>query len=95
MALKIRFGQVQAAATSSKSSKEGYLPGGTATIAQGKITGRIKSRGMDEMGRYLWMNLQGEGGYDNNSVQSMQSKAKNEPFTAHMQQVKALLNQGC
>ena len=46
MAVKMRLGQGQLVASSSKANKEGYLPGGTAMITQGKTMGRIiKKRG--------------------------------------------------
>ena len=60
MAIKMRFGQGQMVASSSKASKEGYLPGGTAMIAQGRVTGRIIKKGMDDMGRFTWMILKGK-----------------------------------
>ena len=37
MAVKIRFGQVQATMIFSWSKKEGYLPGGKALLSQGNI----------------------------------------------------------
>ena len=50
LAMKMRFGQGQIAASLSRGSKEGYLPGGTALITRGRMTGRITRRGADEMG---------------------------------------------
>ena len=52
MKIKVRFGQGQIIASSSKSRKEVYLPGGTATIMRVIMTGHIVNRGNDGMGRY-------------------------------------------
>ena len=60
VAMRMRFGQEQMVASSSKASKEGYLPGGTAMIMQGRVTVRIIKKGMDEMGRFTWMILKGK-----------------------------------
>ena len=50
LAMKMRFGQGQIAASSSRGSKEGYMPGGTAIITRGRMTGRIIKQGADKMG---------------------------------------------
>ena len=55
MAIRMRFGQGQLVASLSKTSKEGYLPVGTAMITQGRVTGRIIKKGIDDMGRFTWM----------------------------------------
>ena len=97
MAVKMRFGQEQLVASSSKASKEGYLPGGTAMITQGRTTGRIIKKGVDEMGRFTWMILKGK-----NEKQIMIITAYRVckagpnigPHTAYMQQVKQLLMKG-
>ena len=60
LAVKMRFGQGQIAASSSRGSKEGYLPGGTAIVTRGRMTGRIIKRGVDEMGWYTWIVLNGK-----------------------------------
>ena len=39
MSIKIRFGQGQMIASSSKTSKEGYLPGGMAMITRWRVMG--------------------------------------------------------
>ena len=44
LGIKVRFGQGQIIASSSKSIKEGYITGGTATITRGRMTGRIVNR---------------------------------------------------
>ena len=44
MEIKMWFGQGQMIASSSKTSKEGYLPGGTTMITKGRVTGRIIKR---------------------------------------------------
>ena len=41
LAVQMRFGQGQVVAISTRGSKEGYLPGGTAIVTRGKMTGRI------------------------------------------------------
>ena len=46
-------------ASSTKANSEGYLPGGTAMISQGSISGRCHARGSDEYGRFTWMAFRG------------------------------------
>ena len=95
--VKLRFGQGQVVGISGKSTKEGYLPGGTALVAKGKITGRIIERGSDVMGRFVWIKLNGK-----NNKQVMIILAYRVckygtnigPHTVHMQQVKYLLLKG-
>ena len=60
MAIKIQFRQGQMIASSSKASKEGYLPGGMTTITRGQVTGQILKKGIDDMGRFTWMILKGK-----------------------------------
>ena len=60
MAIRMQFGQGQMVASLSKTSKEGYLPGGTAMNMEGRVTGRIIKKGMDDMGRFTWMILKGK-----------------------------------
>ena len=62
MASQMRFGQGQIVAISTRGSEEGYLPGGTAIVTRGRMTGRIAKRGVDEMGRYSWIILNGKNG---------------------------------
>ena len=52
MAIRMQFGQGQMVASSSKTSKEGYLPGGTAMLTRGRVTGRIIKKGMDDTGKF-------------------------------------------
>eukprot|EP00956_Cyclotella_meneghiniana_P039801 scaffold179806_cov47-Cyclotella_meneghiniana.AAC.2 len=40
--------------------EEGYLPGGTAMISQGKFSGRVIARGMDTLGSFTWMAIRGK-----------------------------------
>lgn len=42
-----------------QSNNEGYLPGGTALISQGKTSGRVMQRGADPLGNFTWMALRG------------------------------------
>ena len=60
MAIKIQFEQGKRISSSSKASKERYLPGGTAMITRGRVTGRILKKGIDDMGRFTWMILKGK-----------------------------------
>ncbi len=39
-----------------------YKPGGTASIAMGDITGRIREQGSDDLGRWSFMKFQGKSG---------------------------------
>ncbi|KAL3789254.1 hypothetical protein ACHAWO_004724 [Cyclotella atomus] len=61
-ALQMRFTGSRVVSSSMKSKDEGYLPGGTTTIAQGPLSGRVFRRGSDHMGRFLWMALRGTDG---------------------------------
>ena len=73
------------------------MPGGNTTIAHGKVMGRIKRRGIDEMGTYSCMNLKRENGREVMIITAYRvckEGPKIGPFTAHMQQVKALLKSG-
>ena len=82
MEVKMRFGKGQMVSRSTRGNKDGYFPGGTAIVTRGRMTRRIEKRGVDEMGRYSWIILNGK-------------KCKLGmiigPHTAHMQQVKHLL----
>ena len=46
-------------ATSSIPADKFYKPGGTFLMAQGDITGRIKEKGSDHMGRWSWIKFIG------------------------------------
>ena len=49
----LRFNGVSRCVTSGgTSNKEGYLPGGTALITQGKLCGRVMQRGFDPIGSF-------------------------------------------
>eukprot|EP00956_Cyclotella_meneghiniana_P041430 scaffold226749_cov66-Cyclotella_meneghiniana.AAC.2 len=61
-ALQMRFTGSRVVSSSMKSKDEGYLPGGTTTIAQGPLSGRVFRRGSDHMGRFSWMALRGTDG---------------------------------
>ena len=57
----LRFNGVSRCVTSGgTSNKEGYLPGGTALITQGKLCGRVMQRGFDPVGSFTWMALRGK-----------------------------------
>ena len=57
---KIAFdGTSRCIASSTTSNKEGYLPGGTAMITRGPVSGRVQAQGADPFGRFTWMALRG------------------------------------
>lgn len=61
--IKLAFNGAGRSITSSTvSTKEGYLPGGTAMIARGKVIGRCHKSGRDNLGRFTWMALRGRDG---------------------------------
>ena len=82
---------------SGRSQKEGYQPKWISLLTQLNISGRIVKRGSDEMGRYTWIQLNGK---NNKKVIIITAyrvcKAGNSigTHTAHMQQVKHLLQKG-
>lgn len=51
---------VRCTMSSCQSTKQGYLLGGTALVAQGKLCGRIQQRGSDKYGGFSWMALRGK-----------------------------------
>ena len=97
LAMKMRFGQGQIAASSSIGSKEGYLPGGVAIITRGRMTGRIIKRGADEMGRYTWIVMNGRNVKQVmiiSAYRTCKTSLRSGPHTAHMQQIKHLTKKG-
>ena len=48
--MQLQFGYGVTAISSSKDRQQGYLPGGTAILARGKVAGRITKRVGDNMG---------------------------------------------
>jgi hypothetical protein len=89
--LQLVFGSGQIATSSSSTNGDGYLPGGTALIAQGCSTG-------DRMGRFSYMELRGAEGCGVLIVSAYrvcQSRGTLAgPDTAFMQQIEALRAQG-
>jgi hypothetical protein len=61
-AAKMKFGAARCSMSSSYSTKQGYLPCGVATVARGKICGRIQQRGADKWGRFTWTAFRGKQG---------------------------------
>jgi hypothetical protein len=59
-AARLKFGAARCSMSSSYSTKQGYLPGGVATVARGKICGRIQQRGTDKWGRFTWTAFRGK-----------------------------------
>jgi hypothetical protein len=58
-AARLKFGAARCSMSSSYSMKSGYLPGGVATVARGKVCGRVQQRGSDKWGRFTWTALRG------------------------------------
>jgi hypothetical protein len=96
--LQLVFGSGQIVTSSSSTNGDGYLPGGTALIAQGCSTGRICHRREDRMGRFSYMALRGAEGCGVLIVSAYrvcQSRGTLAgPDTAFMQQIEALRAQG-
>ena len=66
-------------------------------ITRGRVTGRIIKRGMDDMGRFIWMILKGRNDKKIMIITAYRvCKAGPNigPHTDHMQQVKKLLLKG-
>ena len=61
-ALQMRFTGARSVTSSMTTKETGYLPGGTAMIMQGPISGRVYRRGSDHLGRFSWMALRGKDG---------------------------------
>ena len=57
-ALQLRFTGSRSVTSSMTTKETGYLPGGTAMITQGPISGRVYRRGSDHLGRFTWMAFQ-------------------------------------
>ena len=60
--IRLEFGYGTSITSSTESKKNGYLPGGTATLIWGKATGRVNKFIKDKMGCFLGMALQGKDG---------------------------------
>lgn len=61
-ALQLRFTGARSVTSSMTTKETGYLPGGTAMITQGPISGRVYRRGSDYLGRFSWMAFRGKDG---------------------------------
>jgi hypothetical protein len=61
-ALQLRFTGSRSVTSSMTTKETGYLPGGTAMITQGPISGRVYRRGSDHLGRFTWMAFRGRDG---------------------------------
>lgn len=87
----LRFNNTARCAMSSCRSKvEGYLPGGTATISQGKFSGRVMKRGSDSLGSFTWMAVRGKKDIGVIAITAyrvcQKAGAKSGPETAFTQQ---------
>ena len=92
--LNMKFGTGQTVTSSAPSDDRIYLPGGTATMARGKIAGRVVKRIPDSLGRYSYMTFRGK---DNTGIivitiyrVSQNRGTRTGPDTAYMQQYEAL-----
>ena len=95
----LRFQNTAWCVMSNTSAKtEGYLPGGTAMISQGKFSGRVIKRGMDQLGSFTWMAIRGKK--DNGIIiitayrVCQRVGAKLGPKTAYTQQCIKLREEG-
>lgn len=60
--IKLKFGTSSLTVSSAPSNRTGFLAGGTAMIARGKVAGRTQKRGRDPMGRFSWVAFRGSEG---------------------------------
>ena len=60
MSVQMRFGQGKIVASSTRGNKEEYLPGITEIVTRERIKGRVMKHGVDEMGRFTWLVLNGK-----------------------------------
>ncbi|KAL7506238.1 hypothetical protein ACHAXN_003506 [Cyclotella atomus] len=61
-ALQLRFTGSRSVTSSMQTKETGYLPGGTAMITKGPVSGRVYRRGADYLGRFTWMAFWGKDG---------------------------------
>jgi hypothetical protein len=61
-AANLRLKPARVVMSSAWALKEGYMPGGTATLTHGKVCGRVHNKGADRLGRFTWMALRGRNG---------------------------------
>ncbi len=89
--MTLQFGHGITTVSSSKDRDEGYLPGGTAMLARGRVAGRVTKRVGDDLGRYSYMALRGRddtGVIIINLYRVCQNKGTRAgPDTAYMQQI--------
>ena len=96
--MRLKFGHGITASASCKNKEIGYLPGGTAMLARGRVSGRIEKRVSDELGRFNYMTFRGKddtGVIMINMYRVCQKKgSKTGPDTAYMQQIEGLREKG-
>ena len=95
---RTEFGHAPTTASSCPSQRTGYLPGGTAMIARGRVAGRVWKRIPDELGRFTAMACHGR---DQTGIilitiyRVCQTSGKGlSPNTAYMQQYVELRKKG-
>lgn len=96
--MRLQFTHAPIVTSSAPAAKEGYLPGGNAMVARGRVAGRVGKRHGDRLGRYSYMALSGK---DNTGIlvitlyRVCQKKGtKVGPGTAYMQQYEGLRKAG-
>ncbi|KAL3802447.1 hypothetical protein ACHAWO_004749 [Cyclotella atomus] len=97
-ALQLRFTGSRSVTSSMQTKETGYLPGGTAMITQGPISGRVYRRGADHLGRFTWMAFRGKDGtgviaIDGYRVSQHRGTAAGEN-TAYMREWEVLRREG-
>lgn len=61
-AANLKLAPARTVMSSNWSLDEGYMPGGTAMVLNGKPCGRMHNKGSDRLGRFTWMALRGRNG---------------------------------
>ncbi len=96
--IRLEFGYGTSVTSSVETKKNGYLPGGTATMIQGRATGRVTKLIKDTLGRFSGMALQGKDGCGLvvfTLYRVCQKRGvRTGPNTAHMQQCEGLRERG-
>ena len=97
--IKVAFNGCGRSVTSSTfSTKDGYLPGGTAMIARGRVIGRCQRSGKDDLGCFTWMTLRSRDGIGILVITTYRfgqvKGTKAGPNTAYMQQWVEMRNRG-
>ncbi len=86
--IRMQFGHGRSVTASGRTDSSGYLPGGTAMVACGKVSGRVIKRVSDDLGRFTYMTLHSKDGRGiiviTAYVVCQKKGAKAGPYTSYM-----------